>query len=152
MSRLASTSTPVPEDDDAALLDVEMPYTPTKSFAEKYVKTILVVSALVVLLVVGIAVIGIVAYLGSSSQGGDHHDSPTDGLNNTVIMISIDGFRADYLDRCISKSICKNLQSIVSNGVRSQGMKPVFVSKTFPNHYSIATGLYAESHGIVSNK
>ena len=124
MSRLASTSTPVPEDDDAALLDVEMPYAPRRTFTEKYLKTMLVVAGLIVLLVVGIVAIGIVAYLTSSSQ--DSHKEPhsdrlnntTNGLNNTVIMISIDGFRADYLDRCISKSICKNLQSIVSDGHR----------------------------------
>lgn len=30
-------------------------------------------------------------------------------------------------------------------------MRPIFPSKTFPNHYTLVTGLYAESHGLVGN-
>ena len=136
-------------DDDTALLNVDLRNTTTnQNILVKYAKPLLIITGLILVLFVGIILIAVIAY----TTNRRHHDFPTNGLNNTVIMISIDGFRADYLDRCISKSICKNLQSIVSNGVRSQGMKPVFVSKTFPNHYSIATGLYAESHGIVANE
>ena len=73
----------------------------------------------------------------------------TDQLNKPyVIMISFDGFRADYLDRYPAP----NFQRVVRNGVRAQGLIPVFPSKTFPNHYSIVTGQYAESHGIVANR
>lgn len=63
-------------------------------------------------------------------------------------MVSFDGFRADYLD----KYPAPNFQRVVRNGVRSRGLIPVFPSKTFPNHYSIVTGQYAETHGIVSNR
>lgn len=63
-------------------------------------------------------------------------------------MVSFDGFRADYLD----KYPAPNFQRVVRNGVRSKGLIPVFPSKTFPNHYSIVTGQYPESHGIVSNR
>lgn len=68
-------------------------------------------------------------------------------LASTVILISIDGFRHDYLD----KAVAPNLQRLAQNGVRALGMIPAFPSKTFPNHYTIVTGLYPEHHGIVSN-
>ena len=65
-----------------------------------------------------------------------------------VVLVSFDGFRADYLDQYPAP----NFQRVVRNGVRSRGLIPVFPSKTFPNHYSIVTGQYAETHGIVSNR
>jgi predicted AlkP superfamily pyrophosphatase or phosphodiesterase len=65
----------------------------------------------------------------------------------TVILVSIDGFRADYLDTLPVPV----LRAIAASGVRAEAMTPVFPSKTFPNHYSIATGLYTEHHGIVGN-
>ncbi|MEO7501436.1 MAG: ectonucleotide pyrophosphatase/phosphodiesterase [Gemmatimonadaceae bacterium] len=72
-----------------------------------------------------------------------------DQLNKPyVIMVSFDGFRADYLDRYPAP----NFQRVARNGVRAKGLIPVFPSKTFPNHYSIVTGQYAESHGIVANR
>ncbi|HYC53308.1 MAG TPA: ectonucleotide pyrophosphatase/phosphodiesterase [Gemmatimonadaceae bacterium] len=64
-----------------------------------------------------------------------------------VILISFDGFRPEYLQRLN----LPNFERVWRNGVRSTGMIPVFPSKTFPNHYSIVTGLYAENHGVVSN-
>ena len=65
-----------------------------------------------------------------------------------VLLISFDGFRADYLDWYDTP----NIDKYVETGVRSEGIIPVFVSKTFPNHYSIATGLYAENHGLIGNE
>ena len=44
-----------------------------------------------------------------------------------------------------------NLRALAARGVRSEGLIPSFPSKTFPNHYTIVTGLYPEHHGIVSN-
>ena len=64
-----------------------------------------------------------------------------------VLLISMDGFRSDYLD--ITNT--PNFDKMAKNGIRSDGLKPVFISKTFPNHYSIATGMYAESHGVIAN-
>jgi len=66
---------------------------------------------------------------------------------STVLLLSLDGFRADYLDRYEAPA----LQRLAAEGVRAQGMLPSFPSKTFPNHYTLVTGLYAEHHGIVSN-
>ena len=64
-----------------------------------------------------------------------------------VLLVSMDGFRADYLEITDTP----NFDKLANNGVRSQGLKPVFISKTFPNHYSIATGMYVESHGLIAN-
>ena len=74
-------------------------------------------------------------------------NKPINDLDPTVILISIDGFRADYLD--LYKP--KRMLELARNGVRAKWMTPVFPTKTFPNHYSIATGLYADRHGIVAN-
>ncbi|REJ78584.1 MAG: alkaline phosphatase family protein [Acidobacteria bacterium] len=68
-------------------------------------------------------------------------------LKPTVILISIDGFRADYL----FKYQPKNLLNLARQGVHAQWMTPSFPTKTFPNHYTIATGLYPAKHGIVAN-
>jgi predicted AlkP superfamily pyrophosphatase or phosphodiesterase len=68
-------------------------------------------------------------------------------LRPTLILISLDGFRYDYLE----KYQPPNLLSLARDGVRAQWMTPSFPSKTFPNHYTIATGLYPQNHGIVEN-
>ena len=64
-----------------------------------------------------------------------------------VLLVSMDGFRSDYLDITDTP----NFDKMAKNGVQSEGLIPVFISKTFPNHYSIATGMYAESHGLIAN-
>jgi predicted AlkP superfamily pyrophosphatase or phosphodiesterase len=66
---------------------------------------------------------------------------------NPLILISIDGFRWDYLERYAAPV----LQQLAAQGVRAERMNPAFPSKTFPNHYTLVTGLYPEHHGIVSN-
>ncbi len=69
------------------------------------------------------------------------------GLEPTVILISFDGWRWDYHMR----APVPNLQRLMARGVRAEGLIPGFPSKTFPNHYSIVTGLYPGRHGIVAN-
>ncbi|XP_022107629.1 bis(5'-adenosyl)-triphosphatase enpp4-like isoform X2 [Acanthaster planci] len=64
-----------------------------------------------------------------------------------VLLVSFDGFRWDYLDRTDTP----HFDSFVREGVKAKYIFDTFASKTFPNHYSIATGLYQESHGIVGN-
>jgi predicted AlkP superfamily pyrophosphatase or phosphodiesterase len=64
-----------------------------------------------------------------------------------VIMVSLDGMHPDFLDRAPTPTF----DGIARDGVRAEGLTPVYPSKTFPNHYSIATGLYAERHGLVDN-
>ncbi len=65
----------------------------------------------------------------------------------TVVLVSLDGFRWDYLDRAKTPT----LNRIAARGVRAERLISVFPTKTFTAHYSIATGLYPESHGIVAN-
>lgn len=66
---------------------------------------------------------------------------------NYTIVISFDGFRWDYP----SRGLTPNLDFIKENGVHALSLQPCFPSKTFPNHYSIVTGLYPENHGIIAN-
>ncbi|KAK3693598.1 alkaline-phosphatase-like protein [Podospora appendiculata] len=65
----------------------------------------------------------------------------------TTIIISLDGFRADFLNR----GLTPRLSAFIKEGVSPLYMLPSFPSVTFPNHYTLATGLYPESHGIVGN-
>ncbi|MGB9665081.1 MAG: ectonucleotide pyrophosphatase/phosphodiesterase [Ignavibacteria bacterium] len=64
-----------------------------------------------------------------------------------VILISMDGFRWDYVYR----GITPNLNKLIDEGVHALSLRPSFPSKTFPNHYSIITGMYPENHGIIFN-
>ena len=64
-----------------------------------------------------------------------------------VLLISFDGFRVDYLDWYNTP----NFDRLAEHGVKADGMKPVFVSTTFPNHYSLATGMFIENHGLIGN-
>lgn len=90
----------------------------------------------------GLFALACVVSLGSlvaSQPRGDH--SPI------VILVSIDGWRWDYLTRYSAPT----LRALAASGVVAEGLVPVFPSKTFPSHYTIVTGLYPDRHGIVSN-
>ena len=63
-----------------------------------------------------------------------------------TILISIDGFRTDYLQR----GVTPNLSALAARGI-SAAMRPAFPSKTFPNHWTIITGERPDRNGIVSN-
>ncbi|XP_031460797.1 bis(5'-adenosyl)-triphosphatase ENPP4 [Phasianus colchicus] len=64
-----------------------------------------------------------------------------------LLLVSFDGFRADYLDTYD----LPHLREFIEDGVLVKQVTNAFITKTFPNHYSIVTGLYEESHGIVAN-
>lgn len=64
-----------------------------------------------------------------------------------VVMLSLDGFRWDY----VTKTNTPNFDFIIENGVSATSLEPSFPSKTFPNHYTIATGLYPGNHELISN-
>jgi len=64
-----------------------------------------------------------------------------------LIVLSLDGFRWDYADSIPTP----NLDKIATMGVKAKSMQASFPTKTFPNHYSIATGLYPNNNGIVNN-
>lgn len=72
---------------------------------------------------------------------------PIKDLEPTVILIALDGFRYDYPEKFKPETLNK----IAKEGVRAKWLIPAFPTKTFPNHYTIATGLYPENHGIVEN-
>lgn len=65
----------------------------------------------------------------------------------TVVLLSFDGFRADYRAR----NLTPTLDSLAAEGASALSLRPVFPSLTFPNHYAIATGQYPQHHGIINN-
>jgi len=67
--------------------------------------------------------------------------------NAYVVLVSMDGFRWDYA----RQFNLPNLKQIAKEGVHAKSMRPSYPSKTFPNHYSIVTGLYPDHHGIINN-
>ncbi|XP_023537204.1 ectonucleotide pyrophosphatase/phosphodiesterase family member 1-like [Cucurbita pepo subsp. pepo] len=85
--------------------------------------------------------------------------STSDGVNSTaralsklkrpvVLLISSDGFRFGYQ----FKTSTPNIDRLIANGTEAErGLIPVFPTLTFPNHYSIVTGLYPAYHGIINN-
>jgi predicted AlkP superfamily pyrophosphatase or phosphodiesterase len=64
-----------------------------------------------------------------------------------LLLISIDAYRADYIDRGLSPT----LAMLAKDGVHADAMQPSFPSLTFPNHYTLVTGLRPDHHGIVNN-
>ena len=77
-----------------------------------------------------------------AARGSDRGDRPA-----PIILISFDGFRWDYE----TKAPAPNMRSLAARGIRAENLIPSFPSKTFPNHYTIVTGLYPGHHGIVAN-
>jgi predicted AlkP superfamily pyrophosphatase or phosphodiesterase len=94
-------------------------------------------------LFVRVAVAAMVAALAGLATAGRlaAEDAPL------LILVSFDGFRWDYLQ----KAPAPNLQALAVRGVKAEGLIPSFPAKTFPNHYTIVTGLYPGRHGIVGN-
>ncbi|KAK5722925.1 hypothetical protein LTR17_014138 [Elasticomyces elasticus] len=80
-------------------------------------------------------------YTPQTLSNGTHTFAPT------TLLISLDGFRADFLHR----NLTKTLASFMRQGVSPKYMLPSFPSLTFPNHFTLVTGLHPESHGIVGN-
>ncbi|THD34738.1 MAG: alkaline phosphatase family protein [Sphingomonas sp.] len=72
---------------------------------------------------------------------------PTIAPAPVTILVSIDGFRPDYLDR----GVTPNLNALAAGGI-SAAMRPSYPSKTFPNHWTLVTGLRPDRTGIVANK
>ncbi|XP_036727026.1 ectonucleotide pyrophosphatase/phosphodiesterase family member 3 isoform X2 [Balaenoptera musculus] len=66
-----------------------------------------------------------------------------------VILFSMDGFRAEYLQTW--GTLIPNINKLKTCGIHSKYLRPAYPTKTFPNHYTIVTGLYPESHGIIDN-
>jgi predicted AlkP superfamily pyrophosphatase or phosphodiesterase len=74
-------------------------------------------------------------------------NSPEQQKKPYLILISADGFRHDYA----KKYHASNILNLANNGISARSMRPSYPSLTFPNHYSIVTGLYPSHHGLVDN-
>ena len=83
----------------------------------------------------------------SQARASGGVNSPEHRDSAYVVLISVDGFHPDYLDRFD----LPHFKRAMARGARARAMTPVFPSLTFPNHYSLVTGLYPERHGIVAN-
>ena len=81
------------------------------------------------------------------AHGGNLLSNGSSTFAPTTILISLDGFRADFLRRGLTPT----LNAFIAEGVSPEYMLPSFPSVTFPNHYTLVTGLYPESHGVVGN-
>ena len=84
---------------------------------------------------------GFTSYQQSNQQSATQHwPKCPPGFRNKrppLVIISFDGFRPDYLKT--RKDVLRNFNAVADCGVRAEFMRPVFPTKTFPNHYSIVT-------------
>ncbi|XP_061676074.1 ectonucleotide pyrophosphatase/phosphodiesterase family member 2 isoform X3 [Syngnathoides biaculeatus] len=76
-------------------------------------------------------------------------ECPAGFVRSPLIILSLDGFRASYMKR--GNTVIPNIEKLRSCGTHAPFMRPMYPTKTFPNLYSLATGLYPESHGIIGN-
>ncbi|KAA1098394.1 hypothetical protein PGT21_034593 [Puccinia graminis f. sp. tritici] len=83
-----------------------------------------------------------IAEIGAPLFNGTHR------FKKTVIIVSLDGFRAEYLERDLTPRLTTIREKL---GISADYLEPQFPTLTFPNHWSMLTGLYPESHGIVAN-
>lgn len=88
----------------------------------------------------------LIAFVACTDTGQTLETDHTD-RTDPVLLISIDGMMNDYLER----NDTPNFDRLIAEGVYPEYLLPVFPTKTFPTHWSIATGLYVENHGIISN-
>ncbi|KAI4352712.1 hypothetical protein L6164_006934 [Bauhinia variegata] len=161
LSALTSTKpTPVPSQEEdppsAALLSFNTDSSSSSS-SHKSATTILFVSLLLITCIAFSAAIAFAFLFFSSASSVTHTSSsvaetvarPLKKLNRPVVLlISSDGFRFGYQ----FKTPTPNIGRLIANGTEAEtGLIPVFPSLTFPNHYSIVTGLYPAYHGIINN-
>ncbi|CZT17048.1 related to nucleotide diphosphatase [Ramularia collo-cygni] len=83
-----------------------------------------------------------VGYAPFKTRSNGTHD-----FQPTTVLISLDGFRADFVHRGLTPA----LSSLIQQGVSPKWMNPSFPSVTAPNHYTLVTGMYPEAHGIIGN-
>jgi predicted AlkP superfamily pyrophosphatase or phosphodiesterase len=87
-------------------------------------------------------------YAATAAQSGSGGVNRAEHLDKPyVILVSIDGLKPEYLDRFD----LPNLRRVMTRGARARAMIPVFPTLTFPNHYSLVTGLRPARHGIIAN-
>lgn len=121
---------------------IELSYKKKEDSGKSLLKRHIIVGVLICVIALAVT-FAIVFTLKKDETSKEDHITDRD----FTLLISLDGFRAEYLQR----GITPNLQQIANNGVKADYMIPSFPTKTFTNHYTIATGLYPESNGIVAN-
>ncbi|KAG7262050.1 hypothetical protein CRUP_017803 [Coryphaenoides rupestris] len=85
---------------------------------------------------------------GGGGGGEGDGDGVAAGDRPKLLLVSFDGFRWDYVDRVPTP----NFHDLQREGVKVEVVENAYITKTFPNHYSLVTGLYTETHGIVANE
>ncbi|OWM66124.1 hypothetical protein CDL15_Pgr015551 [Punica granatum] len=129
-----------------------------KSFLSEKPTTTIVFISLLLLTCIALSAASAFAFLffSSSSDGSRSALAPSQAAARplvklqrpVVLLVSSDGFRFGYQ----FKTDTPNIRRLIANGTGAeQGLIPVFPSLTFPNHYSIVTGLYPAYHGIINN-
>jgi len=82
-----------------------------------------------------------------TAKKNEDEDTGSGTLDSYVLVVSFDGFRWDYSDLYETP----NFDLLEENGVKAEHLVSSFPTKTFPNHYTLATGLYPDHHGIINN-
>ncbi|XP_067098424.1 ectonucleotide pyrophosphatase/phosphodiesterase family member 5 [Osmerus mordax] len=94
----------------------------------------------------------LVSLQGPHGRGHATRSHPARGQDSRgrakLLLLSFDGFRWDYINRVPTP----NFNALMEEGVKVEKVENAYITKTFPNHYSLVTGLYAETHGIVANE
>lgn len=90
-----------------------------------------------------IAVMLFTAFAGCAHHPRDRSPAPP------LVLISMDAFRWDYC--ALHPEQAPRLRELIRTGVSARSLIPAYPSNTFPNHYSIVTGLYPSHHGIINN-
>ena len=111
-------------------------------------------------LLLALWVAGCASVPGAAEAGASAEPIPPAGLQRSegrndprhldkpyVVLVSFDGFRHDYMEMFETP----NFDRVAAEGARAASLIPVFPSLTFPAHYSMATGLYPGTHGLVAN-
>ena len=117
-----------------------------KSVRWRFLFVYILVAVVFVLLAFG-AYKASTSYRRSNDRAATNLSNGTHLFAPTTILISLDGFRADFLNRDLTPA----LNAFIASGVSPRYMLPSFPSVTFPNHFTLVTGLYPESHGVVGN-
>ena len=104
------------------------------------------IRAILSLIAASFLLAGVPAFSATTPEQEDTAGEKAEIRDPVTILISIDGFRPDYLER----GITPHLSALAAAGIYGP-MRPSFPSKTFPNHWTLVTGKTPDHHGIVSN-
>lgn len=103
-----------------------------------------------VIILIFITIIGTIAPCVSAALLRSAEVTATDAKDaapsHKLLVVSFDAFKPSYL----TLGVTPNLLAIAEAGIRSDFMRSTFPTKTFPNHFTLATGLHAGVHGVTN--